>query len=66
MFYTAGIDSNIHNCENCKNEDLCKWVGDMKIKQAELKDIHIHKLCCPISINISCDRFEKKLGSVIY
>lgn len=50
-----------HKCENCRFSDICKWCGDMKMKQEEVLKIPLCKGLTPIRINITCRNFENKI-----
>lgn len=60
MYIKNGSYQENHKCEDCKNEDICKWCDDMKFKQEEVLKIPITKGLTPININITCRNFEKK------
>lgn len=49
-----------HSCENCRHNNICRWLDDMKMKQEEVSKIPLCKGLIPIRINITCESFERK------
>jgi hypothetical protein len=49
-----------HKCEDCRNNTICKYCGDMKHNQEEVAKIPTVKGLTPIKINITCRNFERK------
>lgn len=50
-----------HKCESCKHVSICKWCDDMKMKQTEVSKIPVCKGLTPVSINVTCGNFERKI-----
>lgn len=50
-----------HKCEDCKNLSICKWCEDMRMKQEEVSKIPVCKGLTPISINVTCESFQRKV-----
>ena len=51
-----------HKCEDCRNESICKYCGDMREKREQVDKIPTPTIkgLSPIKITISCKNFEKK------
>ena len=51
-----------HKCEDCRNENICKYCGDMREKREQVDKIPTPTIkgLSPIKITISCKNFEKK------
>lgn len=53
--------SEVRECNNCKNEDICKWVSTRNGVNLAVYEIwENQEFCSPIKINVICDNFEEK------
>lgn len=46
-------------CENCKNNDICKWQDEVVKVNTSISNMVFTKEL-PIQISVDCKRFEKK------
>ena len=49
-----------HNCDDCKNNNICKYCSDMKSAKEYLNNMPKIKGSNPINISVVCSNFEKK------
>lgn len=48
-------------CENCKNQDICKWTSLMATMNGNVDKMTENKeFNCPIKVKVTCNNFEKK------
>ena len=60
MYINNKTYAESHKCENCKNNNICKWVSSMSTRTDMVNKLNKDTLQCPINIKITCDNFEKK------
>lgn len=49
------------DCDNCKNNDICKWVSSRKEINSKVNEMRKDKeFCSPVQIKVICNSFEKK------
>jgi hypothetical protein len=47
-------------CDNCKNEEICKFIPDMEIIAKGVDQIVFPQNNAPITVGISCKKYDNK------